>query len=216
MSVTVDKLLDLARSQIGIKESPAGSNKVKYNTWYYGSEVSGSQYPWCVTFVAWLFNELGASKLFFGGAKTASSSTLYRYHAESGQAVTDGKYKPGDIIYFMFDGNGHTGVCERFDGSNITTIDGNTGTTNEANGGAVMRRTRNKKYIKGAWRPRYEESEEMPVTYQTISDIPAWGKPSVQKLIDKKYLVGDEKGEIGVTIDMLRMIVINDRAGLYD
>ena len=37
----------------------------------------------------------------------------------------------------------------------------NTGTTNEANGGAVLRRTRHKKYIVGAYRPAYKEEETM-------------------------------------------------------
>ena len=153
-------LLALARSQLGITESPAGSNRVKYNTWYYGREVSGSAYPWCVAFIWWLFREAGASNLFFGGKKTASCTTLYRYHR--GQAVTD--YQPGDIIFFDFSGKRkiteHVGVCESFDGSYITTLDGNTGTTNEANGGAVMRRRRAVKYVSGAYRPAYEREEE--------------------------------------------------------
>ena len=150
---TVSKILALAVSQIGIKEQPANSNKVKYNTEYYESAVSGSAYPWCVTFVWWLFRELGAASLFYDGGKTASSSTLFNHHKNKGQAVTS--YKPGDIIYFLFDGSGHTAVCESYDGTYITTIDGNTGTTNEANGGAVMRRRRHKQYIRGAWRPKY-------------------------------------------------------------
>ena len=33
---TVSELLDIARKQIGVKESPPKSNNVRYNTWYYG------------------------------------------------------------------------------------------------------------------------------------------------------------------------------------
>ena len=54
--VTVDKLLLTARSQIGIKESPKNSNKVKYNVWYYGSNKSAY---WCCTFVCWCFAHVG-------------------------------------------------------------------------------------------------------------------------------------------------------------
>ena len=64
-----------------------------------------------------------------------------------GQAVS-GDYRPGDVVFFNFDGGSaakHVGLCESWDGTYITTIDGNTGTTSEANGGAVMRRRRNKK-----------------------------------------------------------------------
>ena len=50
---TVNSLLELARRQLGVKEDPPGSNKVKYNAWYYGREVSGAAYPWCMVFVQW-------------------------------------------------------------------------------------------------------------------------------------------------------------------
>ena len=36
MKVTAQKVIDLAKSQIGVKEQPADSNTVKYNTAYYG------------------------------------------------------------------------------------------------------------------------------------------------------------------------------------
>ena len=35
MATTVNKLLAKARGEIGTKEQPRGSNKVKYNTAYY-------------------------------------------------------------------------------------------------------------------------------------------------------------------------------------
>lgn len=155
--MTVEKILEIARSQLGIKENPPNSNRVKFNTAYYGQEVSGSAYPWCCAFVWWVFREAGASRLFYGGKKTASCSTLLGFH--KAQAV-QGDYLPGDIIFFNFDGKRntqHVGICEGWDGQYITTIDGNTAPTNEANGGAVMRRRRAKKYIVGAYRPTYEE-----------------------------------------------------------
>ena len=155
--MTVEKILEIARSQLGIKENPPNSNRVKFNTAYYGQEVSGSAYPWCCAFVWWVFREAGASGLFYGGKKTASCSTLLGFH--KAQAVR-GNYLPGDIIFFNFNGKKntqHVGICEAWDGQYITTIDGNTAPTNEANGGAVMRRRRPKKYIVGAYRPTYEE-----------------------------------------------------------
>ena len=155
--MTAEKILTIARSQLGIKENPPNSNRGKFNTAYYGQEVSGSAYPWCCAFVWWVFREAGASELFYGGKKTASCSTLLGFH--KAQAVRE-NYLPGDIIFFNFDGKKntqHVGICEAWDGRYITTIDGNTAPTNEANGGAVMRRRRAKKYIVGAYRPTYEE-----------------------------------------------------------
>ena len=155
---TAKKVLTLAATQIGVKESPKNSNNVKYNTAYYGREITDPAYAWCVVFIWWLFRQQGAADLFYGGGKTASCTTLYGYHKNQGQRVTS--YQPGDLIFFNFSGKTstqHIGICESWDGENITTIDGNTGSGSEANGGAVMRRTRGKQYIVGAYRPRYGE-----------------------------------------------------------
>ena len=159
--LTAERLLELARGELGVTESPRGSNRVKYNTEYYGKEVSGSGYPWCCVFIWWLFRQAQGSKLFFGGGRTAYCPTLLNYHKSQ---WVKGEYRPGDVIFFNFSGKSgaaHVGICERWDGRTITTIDGNTGTGNEANGGAVMRRTRDKKYIVGAYRPAYGEEETM-------------------------------------------------------
>lgn len=58
---TAARLVSIAKSQIGVTEYPANSNKVKYNTWYYGKAVSGSAYPWCMVFVCWCFAVLCSS-----------------------------------------------------------------------------------------------------------------------------------------------------------
>ena len=155
---TAEKILEIARSQIGARESPANSDNVKYNTAYYGREVSG-KYPWCAVFVWWVFREAGAPELYYGGGETAYCPTLMSFHKK--QAVTD--YRPGDIVFFNFSGRssaGHVGICESWDGTYITTIDGNTGSASEDNGGAVLRRRRHKKFIVGAYRPEYQEDDE--------------------------------------------------------
>ena len=156
--MTADKILAIARQEIGVKEQPTGSNHVKYNDTYGAGDVA-----WCCVFLWWLFHRAGASNLFYGGKKTAYCPTLLSYHKGLGQGV-HGNYQPGDIIFFNFSGGtgaSHVGICESWDGKNITTIDGNTGTGNEANGGAVMRRTRAKKYIIGAVRPAYKTVRKM-------------------------------------------------------
>ena len=117
---TAEKILEIARSQIGTRESPANSDNVKYNTAYYGREVSG-KYPWCAVFVWWVFREAGAPELYYGGGETAYCPTLMSFHKK--QAVTD--YRPGDIVFFNFSGKssaGHVGICESWDGTYITTI----------------------------------------------------------------------------------------------
>jgi hypothetical protein len=59
---------------------------------------------------------------------------------------------------------------------------------------------------------KYEEAE---MRYVTIDDIPSWGKETVQKLVDKGILKGNENG-LDLSQDMLRMLVILDRANTFD
>ena len=151
---TREAVLAIAAWQVGVLESPSGSNRVKYNTDYYGRAVSGAAYPWCMAFVWWVFREAG-----FNLYKTASCTALANRYRQAGQWVTSG-YKPGDIVMFDFSGKQskteHVGILESIDkDGNLITIEGNTGTGNDANGGAVMRRTRNPKYVTGACRPGY-------------------------------------------------------------
>lgn len=57
---------------------------------------------------------------------------------------------------------------------------------------------------------------ENPMIYNYVdNNMPDFARPTIQKLMDKDILQGNERGELGLTYDMLRMLVINDRAGLY-
>lgn len=58
-----------------------------------------------------------------------------------------------------------------------------------------------------------EEANEM-VIYKTYEEVPDWGKPTVKKLMDKGLLQGTGHG-LNLEHNMLRGLVINDRAGLY-
>ena len=55
--VTADMVVATALGQVGVKESPADSNKVKYNKWFYGRNQAAF---WCCTFVCWVFAHVGA------------------------------------------------------------------------------------------------------------------------------------------------------------
>lgn len=65
-----------------------------------------------------------------------------------------------------------------------------------------------------AFKDRLKESDPVQV-YKTINDIPAFALPTVKKLIAHGSLKGDSKGDLNLSHDMLRMLVINDREGLY-
>ena len=55
-----------------------------------------------------------------------------------------------------------------------------------------------------------------PIVYKTFEDLPKdWGRPTVQKLLDKDLLKGTGDG-LNISYDMLRILVILDRAGRFD
>ena len=56
---------------------------------------------------------------------------------------------------------------------------------------------------------------DQKTTYDTVEEVPDWARPTIQKLIDKKALQGEGDG-LGLTYDLTRNLVINDRMGLYD
>lgn len=59
-----------------------------------------------------------------------------------------------------------------------------------------------------------EEVDDVTI-YKTLADVPAWGRPTVEKLLERGYLEGTGDG-LNLEHNMLRVLVINDRAGLYD
>ena len=69
-------------------------------------------------------------------------------------------------------------------------------------------------YAWAEFKARLKESDTVE-TYKTINDIPAFALPTVKKLIAHGSLQGNSKGELNLSYDMLRLLVINDREGCY-
>lgn len=169
----LERVLETARRELGVKESPAGSNRVKYNTAYYGREAQGGAYPWCCVFLWWCFRQAGAERLFYGGGKTASCGALADWAKRTGRLVREG-YRAGDLVFLRFSGPviQHIGLVERVnaDGS-LTTIEGNTGTGSDADGGQVQRRRRPARYAAGAFRPEYEEEAMTQTDFDRMMEV---------------------------------------------
>ena len=58
----------------------------------------------------------------------------------------------------------------------------------------------------------YGEADEM--IYKTLNDVPDWGRPLIKKLIDRKSLAGDGKGNINLPESTLKTLVILQREGV--
>ena len=59
-----------------------------------------------------------------------------------------------------------------------------------------------------------KEVETVSVVYNTINEVPEYARPTIQKICDKGFLKGNEKG-LGLSVDMTRILVILDRTGVF-
>ena len=171
MSNTADKILSIARSQIGTEAT--NIKRCKYNDWFYGGPVSGEAYDWCEAFVQWVFNQAGASELLY--TKTANCGYAAKAFKDNGRLITSG-YKKGDVVFFHWTSerstlvpgtyvSDHVGIIESVNGNGtLTTIEGNTGGGN----GSVMRRTRELGVVSCAGRPNYSGQTDDDTDYPSV------------------------------------------------
>lgn len=56
-----------------------------------------------------------------------------------------------------------------------------------------------------------EEDEEMATRYNSVNELPEWAQEETQRLVDRGALLGDEHGNLDVTMDMLRTMIVCQR-----
>lgn len=173
--MTARQIIDKAKEEIGVHESPPNSNNVKYNTWFYGHPVqdgvpSGTTYPWCAVFISWLFKADPSLCI-----KSASCANMLAWFEKKGQVVKTPQ--AGDIVFFKYNTNNrrtnHVGlvVSVSDDGRTINTIEGNTSISSQDNGGKVMQRNRYSNIVAYA-RPRYIEGTLTNITgHKSLEEI---------------------------------------------
>lgn len=213
---TARDVLNIARNDLGYKESPAGSNRTKYGEWY---GLNGQ--PWCMMAIQFWLNQAGVPVPL----KTASCGAMMRAAQAKGCWVTGG-YQPGDVVIYDFPGNNvktdHCGIVVTQLTDGIRAIEGNTGAGNDANGGQVMERTRPEKYILGAYRPPYDEEEDNVIRYKYLKDIPDKFRPIIDQLMTAGIIQGDGSDPNGngdvidLSHDQVRTLVFVYRGGGFD
>ena len=55
------------------------------------------------------------------------------------------------------------------------------------------------------------EDEDMATRYNTVAELPEWAQEEAQRLVDRGALKGDENGNLDVTMDMLRTMIVCQR-----
>jgi hypothetical protein len=130
-------------THLGVKESPAGSNKCYASAWY------GLVGPWCAMAVTEAYVVGGGSKAFVKGSRYAYVPFL-EGDARAGRNNLTITLDPqqGDPVCFDWDNDGisdHVGLFDKWlvrSNGTFQTIEGNTSVSSNSNGGEVMRRER--------------------------------------------------------------------------
>lgn len=139
----MNKIIEIAKKEIGQTEFPKNTNKTKYGLWFGLDGVA-----WCGIFVSWCYWHAGKPLPKIGFLKGyAGCQTAVSYFKKTKQ-ITKVPVE-GDIVFFDWNNDGrydHTGIFVKWINDNeFETIEGNTAIGNDSNGGQVMLRTRNKK-----------------------------------------------------------------------
>ena len=136
-----EKALKVGRGFVGVKEDPPNSNRVMFSEWY------GVIGPWCMMFVTYCFVQAG-SKAFKKGERWAYCPfAVSDARAQKGTSVVPrGEEQSGDIVFFSWKRDGvanHVGILiSKNKNGTILTLEGNTSTGNDSDGGEVQVRTR--------------------------------------------------------------------------
>lgn len=140
-----DTIISIAKSQIGITEDPPGSNKQKFGLWF---GLNGAE--WCGIFCSWCYDQAGHSighphfktDFYKGFASVPFAMELWK------DKITENP-QSADLVLFDWNKDGspdHVGLFLEWldkEAGLFRTIEGNTSTSNQSNGGQVQMRQRN-------------------------------------------------------------------------
>lgn len=172
---TASEFVKLFYSQIGVKEKPANSNNVKYNTEFYGWAVYGGSYAWCQVIHWWCARHAAGKdqKLYPHNANAAygqdemvskcNGKWIMRKTSKTApRRALLTKIKKGDNVDFDF-GNmdayrRHTGTFYSRDGNYMYVLEGNTSPDSrgsQSNGGCVCLKRRHYSTVCSCARPNF-------------------------------------------------------------
>lgn len=126
LKIDRDRIIKVARSQIGVKESPPGSNMTQYNKWY-----GAGPNPWCAYFVSWVLAQAG-HQIYVQTEKGFSYCPSGLAHFQK-HGLLSNICKPGRIVFFdWYPGTSksncwHVGIALKHDKGYVYSIDGNSG-----------------------------------------------------------------------------------------
>ena len=228
---------------LGVTEGSAGHQKILDD--YNGLAKTESGLPrghkavksddWCAEFASGQAHALGLTEIY---PMECSCSKIIEIAQVMGIWIEDDGYipVPGDWVLFAWKGAGgqentlapnHIGTIYHCDGTIMVAVEGNKG---DAVG--VRALEVGDKRIRGFVHPDYSKligtliapaedpaepvEPEEPAVYHRVEDVPEFGRATVAKLVGQGWLLGVDEDDLEISHDLLRTLVILDRAGAFE
>lgn len=128
-SILRNSIVSLANAEVGIIETPIGSNKNQSDGYMHGK--NGERYgaiataPWCSMFASWIYKKAGVPNF---STNYAAVYDFYHWGKAAGRFKTSGP-QVGDTVIWLEStttrSNGHIGIVVGVTSSGITTVEGN-------------------------------------------------------------------------------------------
>jgi hypothetical protein len=186
MDAVGQKLLDVAKTQLGYTEKSDGYTK--FGDWFAKNvDAQHDSYfetaPWCDMFIAWAADKAGVKDWVGEFASTPDHAAWFQKQHAWGT-----KPQPGALVFYSWSGSkgiadiNHVGLVERVEGGTLHTIEGNT------DGVHLMRKTRDTSSVVGYGYPAKvkvagQEIPGGPSTAQQYAPKHSAPAPSVETIL---------------------------------
>ena len=183
MATSADQVESVFRSKLGVKESPAGSNRTEFGAWYGMQAV-----PWCAIYISWGFWTAFRAR---GETSPLEGIRTAKGFAYCGDVIAwarrQGRFreeaKRGYIVVYDFPGNadrfdhvGWVSWVDPADPKHFRALEGNTASSasgSQSNGGEVCEKDRrnDRGYVHGFYDVPYTGAAPAA---PAAAKVPAW------------------------------------------
>lgn len=173
--------------------------------------------PWCAAFVSAAAVLAGVGELV---PLECSCSRIIEKARSMGIWVEDDGHRPGlgDWVLYNWQAKGseddtgapdHVGIVIGWETDEMLVAEGN------YDQAVRLRRLEiNGPYIRGYVCPRYEEVNTDTVRYHTLMEVPGYARATIEKLTGDGSLLGIAGDDLGLSEELIRILVILDRRGI--
>ena len=173
--------------------------------------------PWCAAFVSAAAVMAGIGALV---PLECSCSRIIEKARKMGIWVEDDEYRAeiGDWVLYNWqakdsgDDTGapdHVGIVIGWETGSMLVAEGNYEQSVK-----LRQLPRDGRYIRGFVCPRYGNEGSGTVRYHTLQDVPEYARPTIEKLTREGSLLGVAEDDLGLTEELIRILVILDRRGV--